>query len=363
LQALDGRTGAKDAKVAVLAVALILPLPSAGGGPPQDTWQLLERYRGVTEAYRTRGLEDAKRQIAGLSPAQIRGTVSLLHRIALDTAATGSDRPAGWNTALFGAGVVLHVELFVDGAKRGQVAAAHLECAVLLLDIYRGSEADQSLRRGATLAVAWLLQIIGGFELLRPYLKTALNDYPNDPEVLFARAVVEEASASPRLASVSNERRSAKALREAESTYRSVLRSDPALTEARVRLGYVLLRLHRLEEARHELTAALAVAVTQRDTYLAALFLAATHEAEGSADQAVASYQRAHAVAPDCQVAAFGLSHALRLRGEYETAAATARAAAREGPSSCDDPWWSYDYGQSWKLDATLDLLRDMIHK
>jgi hypothetical protein len=167
----------KTAKVAVLAVALILPLPSAGGGPPQDTWQLLERYRGVTEAYRTRGLEDAKRQIAGLSPAQIRGTVSLLHRIALDTAATGSDRPAGWNTALFGAGVVLHVELFVDGAKRGQVAAAHLECAVLLLDIYRGSEADQSLRRGATLAVAWLLQIIGGFELLRPHLKTALNDY------------------------------------------------------------------------------------------------------------------------------------------------------------------------------------------
>ena len=105
------------------------------------------------------------------------------------------------------------------------------------------------------------------------------------------------------------------------------------------------------------------MAVTQRDTYLAAMFLAATHEAEGSADRAVASYQRAHAVDPDCQVAAFGLSHALRLRGEDESAAVTARAAAADGPSSCDDPWWSYDYGQSWKLDATIELLREMVRR
>ena len=315
------------ATVAVLSAVLLLMLHSTAVGAAQEALEMLERYRATCDTYRERGLEDAKRQIAALRPEQVRSTVSLLHRITL---ANGSVPPVGWNSALFGAAVVLHLELFVDGGKRGQVVPSHLECAVLLLDTYRGSEADQTVRRGATLAVAWLLQIAGGFELLGPHLKTALNDYPNDPEVLFARAVLEEAGASPRLAGVSDKRKSAKALREAEATYRNVLRLDPTLTGARVRLGYVLLRLHRLEEARHELTAALAVAVTQHDTYLAAMFLAATHEAEGSADRAVASYQRAHAVAPDCQVAAFGLSHALRLRGEDESAAVTARAAAAD---------------------------------
>ena len=152
------------------------------------------------------------------------------------------------------------MELFVDGAKRGLAMPWHLECSVFLLDIYRGAGADPAVRRGSTLAVAWLLQITGGFELLRSHLKAALNDYPDDAEVLFARAVLEEAGASSRLAGLPNERKSAKALREAEATYRSVLRADPGLMEARVRLGYVLLRLQRLEDARHELTAALAVA-------------------------------------------------------------------------------------------------------
>lgn len=343
---------------AICCAVRLLTLGPSTFAAQQDAVYVLEKYRAVADTYRTRGLEAAKVQLEGLSSAQLRTAMTLLRRMTRIAAADG-----GWSTALFGSALVLHIDLFVDGAKRGLLMPWHLECAVLLLDIYRGAGADHGVRRGSTLAVAWLLQVTGGFELLRPHLKAALNDYPNDAEVMVARAVLEEAGASPRLAGSSSERKSARALREAETTYRRALQSAPALTEARVRLGYVLLRLHRLEEARHELSAARTVAVNQRDTYLAELFLAATHEAEGSADQAVASYRRAHEVAPDCQVAALGLAHALRLVGEYESAAATARAAAVGGPSACEDPWWSYDYGQAWKLDAALEILRRTVRQ
>ena len=72
--------------------------------------------------------------------------------------------------------MVLHIDLFVDGARHGRVVPWQLECAVLLLETYRGVDADQRLRRSSTLAIAWLLQITGRFELLRSHLGSAIND-------------------------------------------------------------------------------------------------------------------------------------------------------------------------------------------
>ena len=138
---------------------------------------------------------------------------------------------------------------------------------------------------------------------------------------------------------------------------------DPALTEARVRLGYVLLRLNRLDEARHALATALSTASTSRAIYLGTLFLGAVHEASGNTDQAVATYRRARDAAPGCQVAAIGLANALRLTGQYEGAAEAARTAAMAGPSACEDPWWSYDYGQAWQLDETIERLRRTVRE
>ena len=259
--------------------------------------------------------------------------------------------------------MVLHIDLFVDGAKQGRVVPWQLECAALLLETYRGADADQRLRRSSTLAIAWLMQITGRFEQLRSHLGSALNEYPNEAELLVAQAVLEESSASPRLGGSSDDRGAMKGLKEAEVTYRRALTADPALTEARVRLGYVLLRLNRLDEARHELSTALSTASASRTIYLAALFLGAVHEAAGNIDQAVATYRRARDVTPGCQVAAIGLANALRLTGQYEGAAEAARTAAMAGASACDDPWWSYDYGQAWQLDETIEQLRRTVRE
>ena len=114
--------------------------------------------------------------------------------------------------------MVLHIDLFVDGARHGRVVPWQLECAALLLETYRGADADQRLRRSSTLAIAWLLHITGRFELLRSHLGSALNEYPDDAELLVAQAVLEESSASPRLGVSSDDRGAMKGLKEAEVT-------------------------------------------------------------------------------------------------------------------------------------------------
>ena len=331
---------------------------------PQDASHVLAWYRDVILVYRARGLEAAKLEIANLNSTQIRGAVNLLHRRGGDPIASyASTGIVGWDSNLLGAAMVLHIDLFVDGAKHGRVVPWQLDCAVQLLETYRGAEADQRLRRSSTLAIAWLLQITGRFEMLRSHLHNALNEYPDDAELLVAQAVLEESSASPRLGGSLDDRGVMKGLKEAEVKYRRALTVAPALTEARARLGYVLLRLNRLDEARHELATALSTASASRAIYLAALFLGAVHEAAGNIDLAVATYRRARDVAPGCQVAAIGLANALRLTGQYEGAAEAARTAAMAGAAACDDPWWSYGYGQAWQLDETIERLRRIVRE
>jgi tetratricopeptide (TPR) repeat protein len=132
-----------------------------------------------------------------------------------------------------------------------------------------------------------------------------------------------EAAASPRF----REPRAVTAsigLNMAARSYRRALELDNANAEVRARLGFVLMRLDRRDEARAELELALA----------------------------------GHEAAPRCQIAALALSNALVLLGNRDAAIAIARGSAMVGPDQCDDPWWSYDYGQAWRLEATLAALR-----
>jgi len=44
-------------------------------------------------------------------------------------------------------------------------------------------------------------------------------------------------------------------------------------------------------------------------------------------------------------------------------AAAIVRQVGRPTAVACDDPWWSYDYGQAWKLDQTMEALRRAVQR
>lgn len=261
---------------------------------------------------------------------------------------------------LVGAAALLHTDAYLTDAKKSVRHPEHLVLAVRLLAVYTGAEVDREFKRELTLVNAWLRQISGDFSGLRTLLVRAREEFPDDSAIAMAEGCLEEAAASPRAGS---EGRAREALVRAAVRYQRALDLDGNFEEARVRLGYVLLRLGQFEEAQRELERASRDTGEPPTVYLAHIFVGLIHELEGRAEEAVAAYREAHARAPDCQVAAIALSHALYRAGDRAASATIAREAGRASASACEDPWWSYDYGQAWKIDQTMDRLRRTVHQ
>jgi tetratricopeptide (TPR) repeat protein len=152
-------------------------------------------------------------------------------------------------------------------------------------------------------------------------------------------------------------------LREAEKLLRRALEAQPALVEARIRLGRVLYRLGRHEPAAHELQQAVAALSSGGSQaadddgllrYYAEMFLGAAREALGRNDSARASYARAAALYPDAPSARLALSQ-LAFRGNDRAAALDAVGRAlRPEPfrPDRDDPWWRYHVVQGRRVGA-----------
>lgn len=339
-----------------LAIALALTVsgcetPAAWAQEPMST---LARYRSAMSVYRSEGVDGAKARVRALNAVEVISAVKELQR---ETHRADESRVSHWTSELFGVALVVHLELYVDSARVGSAAAWHLEVASILLHLHRAATGPTQFRRQAAVALAWLLQIAGGFDLLRAHLSDSVKEFPAEPALLVAQAALYEAAASPRFrepgAAIA-----ATSLDMAARSYRRALDLDPAKAEVRARLGLVLIRLNRLEEARAELELAVAGADSARSLYLAALFRGRSFELARHLERAVDSYRQAHAAAPQCQVATLALSNALALLGDRKNAVAVASRVASVGPDRCDDPWWLYDYGEAWRLEATLAALR-----
>jgi tetratricopeptide (TPR) repeat protein len=257
---------------------------------------------------------------------------------------------------LVGAAALLHTDLFLARVKKtGTRDNLQLGFADQLLALYTGRAARVPSKLRMTLVLAWIRQIIGDGERLRAQLLSAQQEFPAEPAVALAEGCLEEAAASPRYAQHNASR---VALGRAEVHYRRALTLEPGFAEARVRLGYVLFRLGRFDEATRELERAVEDAQDPYVSYLGTLFLGAVRERAGRLTEAIDVYRKARAIGPECQIAAVALSHALFLTGDRTAAAAVARDATSMNPADCEDAWWSYDYGQARKIDETMDALR-----
>jgi tetratricopeptide (TPR) repeat protein len=340
-----------------IAVLLTCGLLAATPGSADDHG-LVSRYREIASFFRDGDVEAAAHGLDELTPAGVARAVTLIRTSIEDPRV---DLVYDWNAPLLSAALVMHLHLYVDGAKVGRPMSWHIGCARELLIAYRIADGDEMVRNRSAAVIAWLLQIEGRLELLRVHLDGAILQSPHDLALLIARGVLAEAGASPRYGDAGGGAR--QDLEAAERAYRAALSADENAAEARVRLGYVLLRLTRLHEARSELSRATAQPTAVRLLYLAWLFLGATHEATGDISAAASAYGRAKAAAPDCQVAAIALANAQRQLGSATLAAETARRAALGSATDCEDPWWSYDYGQAWQLDETLQLLRRRVQR
>jgi tetratricopeptide (TPR) repeat protein len=91
--------------------------------------------------------------------------------------------------------------------------------------------------------------------------------------------------------------------------------------------------------------------------YLALLFEGAAEQRRNDLDKAIAAYRAAAVRYPGCQTPEVALSNALRNKGERAAALGMLLRVAVAG-SQCDDPWWSYHFGQAGQFDSALQEMR-----
>ena len=207
-------------------------------------------------------------------------------------------------------------------------------------------------------AVIQALESSAALDRADRYLARALTLYPANPELQLLAGTAEEIRASPRTSSASEgERR--RALSQAEKHYRAALAAEPDRLEARLRLGRVLQERGAFAEARDWL-APITASRDDRLAYLSSLFLGGVEDRDGHADKAESLYIAAVMRMPEAQAARLAASELLHRRGERELAAAAIPAAA--GPGNQFDPWWTYVFGEYWRVDLLLSAIRARRH-
>ena len=152
--------------------------------------------------------------------------------------------------------------------------------------------------------------------------------------------------------------------REVESAvrfYRESLKVQPALVEARLRLGHVLHRQGQVEAATTELENARLQAEPAVLRYLADIFLAMIETERGHGARAAELYKEALKLFPFSQAPQLGLSELAYLEGRSSDAAAIVTKLLKQ--SEKDDPWWLYSSGEFWHLKHRLSLLQKRLRQ
>jgi tetratricopeptide (TPR) repeat protein len=131
----------------------------------------------------------------------------------------------------------------------------------------------------------------------------------------------------------------------AEREYRESLAIAPDYAPARIRLGRLLHRRDRLQDARAELERARAGVLPTGERYLLLLFLSATYEALKEPALARAALQEGVRVAGNQQGAWLALAQFEERSGHPERARGVIAQGLVHGRRSDTDAWWDYRHG------------------
>jgi tetratricopeptide (TPR) repeat protein len=230
-----------------------------------------------------------------------------------------------------------------------------------------GPGADETVRLWYV-AIGSYLQAVG--EMNFGHVERSLQLFPRDAEVLFFAACLREMASSPQGQSVlqaigpskgmtSSVRDEGAALREAERLFRQALDRDPLHVETRLRLGRVLGRRGRHEEAARELRQARAATESMLLQYYANMFMGAELEALGRTKEAHEAYELAADTYEKAQAPRLALSAMAARAGDRREALRVIELVLRR-PSiePEDDPWWGYYTAQGRATDVLLGQLR-----
>jgi len=263
------------------------------------------------------------------------------------------------------------VYLYSDGRLQGVgFAGVHWTIARGLLDEVRP---DPSLDEIVALwyrATGAYLQTHQAFAYAVPHLDDARRIFPGDADIWLYSGSVHEGYAAPHVqasvgpgagsAAVGSIRSSREEFRQAERAFRQALKSDPKLTEARIRLGHVLELSGHAQEAVTELRRAAAETDSNLLRYYADLFLGQAEEALGRREAAREAFDRAAERYPRAQSPRLALSQLARRYGDRAGAlGAIQQVLALTGDETRrEDPWWYYYRIHVPDADTLLDQMR-----
>jgi tetratricopeptide (TPR) repeat protein len=269
--------------------------------------------------------------------------------------------------------LMLHTEGALDGFSEG-AALGMRSWFVQLAAIRRIFEALRSLAPGTPFLRNWYLlwesiqQGVGLTTIAQTadYLSLALEDFPNDPEVLLAAGSRYEMlwwhrSPNPQR-QPSGGSGSDRQLRTAADWLRRSLQADPRSPEPRLRLGRVLFLLGDIKAAEAELRQSTSAAAGPAFHYLGLLFLGDLLEHRGDTAAAVAAYRSAIGlvtVDQSARVASAQLAHKEGRRSE----AAEEIGRALDRPTTGTDPWWAYIRGQWWRFETHRAIALTMVRR
>jgi tetratricopeptide (TPR) repeat protein len=227
----------------------------------------------------------------------------------------------------------------------------------------------------AGLVLHWHVEIAVGHQLLL----TALQSFPDDPELLTeAGSIIETVAALREYELPGGPDATARSLGgyrsegeghggslpgaslvQAEARYERALALDPGLDEARLRLAHVRLLQGRADDALGDLERVATEARQPRQRYLARLFEGRAREKRGDLTGAAAAFRACAVHVPRAQTALLALGRSLDgLGDELGAQAAFASASAVGAPF---DPWWSYRAGQPERFDDLVAELRGLV--
>lgn len=350
---------------AVCAAALVV-VASTGGATPEDYGPDLETHLLLIERYLSGDVETPVRAAVSWGPIWIRSTARrLLDWCKSSPGGVTADRVRTAQGAF-----LLHTHAVLvsqDAGLRRTDHEEHVKAALRLLrwfrDRYREGTWPREARglrpRDFYLALASAELIMARPVTARAVADESLRSDGHDAQMRLLAGCARETEAVIRGGHWVD-----KELRGAERYFGEALDDDPALLEARLRLGWVLVRRGRAEKARPLLRT---VAETPGDPgrrALAWLFLGKAHEEREDARAAIEAYRRATEIAPHFQAAHVALAHALEEHAGDEAAQEVLAAFFLESSRSWvrDDPWNAYPFGPpEMRLGRPFEALREKL--
>jgi VWFA-related protein len=246
-----------------------------------------------------------------------------------------------------------------DSARRRAALHLHTALAFRLWSHTRALEADGQMAIARALLARdpppelrreWLLEVgyhhLGAASPAKalPFFEEAVRAFPDAPQAWLGAGMCHEVTAFPD-GFVFEARPSQDAAARAERAYREAARLEPALAEARLRLGRVLGLAGAFEEAEKELSVAVEASGGGPLSALARVFWGGIRDQRGDLPGAVRHYEVAAAADPASQTAALALSEALHRSGYARPAAERLASALRPSGAGEVGSWHAYHLG------------------